>query len=271
MAERQKYEKWLKDLEAKRSSTPQKVFERVHGDYSERLKEVLEGLREHTTELQEHARGLMVRLKELEVAEDELKEEQAENALRAQVGELSEDDFVSGKRKAEKVLAKFKEDQEQVADDLNQIRQILASAAGQPTNTPPQGMPRTSTDFDELAFLKSVVGQQTPPVSAPAAHTRPSSETKRPSDEVKRPSEPKPVVPAAAESRPEQPSPAAAKPEPKVEPLIGTPKGTHETPSVIRTSAVGEQQKTLKCAECGSMNYPSEWYCERCGAELANI
>ena len=27
--------------------------------------------------------------------------------------------------------------------------------------------------------------------------------------------------------------------------------------------------KTLKCAECGSMNKPTEWYCERCGGELA--
>jgi uncharacterized OB-fold protein len=30
-----------------------------------------------------------------------------------------------------------------------------------------------------------------------------------------------------------------------------------------------EQIKTLKCAECGNMNYPTEWYCERCGGELA--
>lgn len=29
--------------------------------------------------------------------------------------------------------------------------------------------------------------------------------------------------------------------------------------------------KTLKCAECGSMNKPTEWYCERCGAELAAV
>jgi hypothetical protein len=29
--------------------------------------------------------------------------------------------------------------------------------------------------------------------------------------------------------------------------------------------------KTLKCRECGSMNDPSEWYCERCGAELSAI
>jgi uncharacterized OB-fold protein len=29
--------------------------------------------------------------------------------------------------------------------------------------------------------------------------------------------------------------------------------------------------KTLKCQECSTMNYPTEWYCERCGAELAAL
>lgn len=29
--------------------------------------------------------------------------------------------------------------------------------------------------------------------------------------------------------------------------------------------------KTLKCRECGTMNDPSEWYCERCGAELTVV
>ena len=29
--------------------------------------------------------------------------------------------------------------------------------------------------------------------------------------------------------------------------------------------------KTLKCGECGAMNLPTEWYCERCGAELAAL
>jgi hypothetical protein len=29
--------------------------------------------------------------------------------------------------------------------------------------------------------------------------------------------------------------------------------------------------KTLKCRECGTMNNPSEWYCEQCGAELSAI
>jgi len=30
-----------------------------------------------------------------------------------------------------------------------------------------------------------------------------------------------------------------------------------------------EQLKTLRCTECNTMNLPTEWYCERCGGELA--
>ena len=35
------------------------------------------------------------------------------------------------------------------------------------------------------------------------------------------------------------------------------------------TSANPEVVKSLKCSECGTLNYPTEWYCERCGGELA--
>jgi hypothetical protein len=42
-------------------------------------------------------------------------------------------------------------------------------------------------------------------------------------------------------------------------------------PIVLRNSGPTEQTKTLKCGECGTMNYPTEWYCERCGAELAAL
>jgi len=30
-------------------------------------------------------------------------------------------------------------------------------------------------------------------------------------------------------------------------------------------------QKSLRCTECGTMNLPTEWYCERCGGELAAL
>jgi uncharacterized OB-fold protein len=41
-------------------------------------------------------------------------------------------------------------------------------------------------------------------------------------------------------------------------------------PSYLKESPP-EQVKTLKCQECGTLNYPTEWYCERCGAELAAL
>lgn len=42
-----------------------------------------------------------------------------------------------------------------------------------------------------------------------------------------------------------------------------------QNPSVPRAAGSGEAQKTLRCTECGTMNLPTEWYCERCGGELA--
>ena len=41
-------------------------------------------------------------------------------------------------------------------------------------------------------------------------------------------------------------------------------------PIILRDKS-NEAAKTLKCGECGATNYPTEWYCERCGAELASL
>jgi hypothetical protein len=44
------------------------------------------------------------------------------------------------------------------------------------------------------------------------------------------------------------------------------------TASSTDTDSGGQTQaKTLKCGECGELNRPTEWYCERCGAELASL
>jgi hypothetical protein len=40
-------------------------------------------------------------------------------------------------------------------------------------------------------------------------------------------------------------------------------------PVVPKSPGTGAPQKTLRCTECGTMNLPTEWYCERCGGELA--
>jgi hypothetical protein len=129
--------------------------------------------------------------------------------------------------------------------------QVAAPAAPVP---PTRG---ASGSFDELAFLSSVVGKDR---NSAAIERRSSEPLLRPSDNVERDD-------PAAESL-----------------LAGIDKnkrktGEHplaanvpaNTPIVLRPTGTMEQAKTLKCNECGAMNYPTEWYCERCGAELAAL
>lgn len=54
--------------------------------------------------------------------------------------------------------------------------------------------------------------------------------------------------------------------------VAGSPLAANVTgnqPLVLKAETA--QPKTLKCSDCGAMNYPTEWYCERCGAELAAL
>ena len=96
--------------------------------------------------------------------------------------------------------------------------------------------------LDELAFLKSVTGEAAP--VAPAPPPMP----KRPSGGFSKPT----LEPAPPPAPVEEPKPAS---------------------SPVQDSVKDRQsgQKTLKCAECGTLNRPTEWYCERCGAELAAL
>lgn len=50
-----------------------------------------------------------------------------------------------------------------------------------------------------------------------------------------------------------------------------TESGSAATSGAPRASSSTEQTKSLRCTECGTMNFPTEWYCERCGGELATF
>ncbi len=54
-----------------------------------------------------------------------------------------------------------------------------------------------------------------------------------------------------------------------VAPAVAPPSSSAATPAAPPAAAGQEPQKTLRCTECGTMNLPTEWYCERCGGELA--
>jgi hypothetical protein len=147
------------------------------------------------------------------------------------------------------------------------IDEVLAEPVSE-RSVPPQRQPTKGArltpggGFDELAFLNDVVGLKGDGAAAAA------------------PSAPAPV-PAA---QPAAPPPSPLREEPPKSPLEGvvpsarpsnlTPplaSNVGNTPITLRASGAISQSKTLKCTECGAMNYPTEWYCERCGAELAAL
>lgn len=51
--------------------------------------------------------------------------------------------------------------------------------------------------------------------------------------------------------------------------ITDTGSGSSPGAGTTRTGGSTDQAKTLRCTECGTMNFPTEWYCERCGGELA--
>ncbi len=123
-----------------------------------------------------------------------------------------------------------------------------------PSDKGPRG---PAPKLDELAFLKSVAPEKPGP--------------KRQSGGIPRPPEANtPPAPPAAPERPSDAMQGITRADPfasKTQPAI---------PDTIPAQGSGSRAsqaapKTLKCGECGTLNRPTEWYCERCGAELAAL
>ncbi len=140
---------------------------------------------------------------------------------------------------------------------------------------------RQDGKFDELAFLSSVVDEsKTSPAAAPAPAPRPVAPKPPPPAPLK-------VAPVARPAPPPSRNPFAQRAQDKIinndgaaGPTIESKQGgarsglaanvSGNNPIVLRDKS-NESAKTLKCGECGAVNFPTEWYCERCGAELASL
>ena len=125
-------------------------------------------------------------------------------------------------------------------------------------STPPAPAPKpapqaTDPSFDELAFLNTVVG------AGDASQTL-VAQSRRDASLVRDERAAESLLSGVGDAKGGAPSNEA--------PLAANV--TANQPITLRATA-SEQTKTLKCNECGGMNYPTEWYCERCGAELAAL
>src|SRR5205085_2597455 len=241
IAERQQYDQWIATLESKRDGTPENVFNRVFSDYRSRLDRVVGEIRGHSEELQLSINALSSRLSEVAKDEEAKRDSVQEAELRAAVGEYDVAQWESMRSDASRQLEKIAADraslEEQLAE-LESIRKLSEMTPGSAESAPARATVTPST---------------------PRSSNRVSSD------------------PAAAAPRPSA-SPPPPPPPQTQPPKRRTPSGKDAQISSgfskpVPTPPEGrpEVNKTLKCPECGTPNYPTEWYCERCGGELATM
>jgi TolA-binding protein len=258
LKERQRYEEWLAALEEKRANTSDAVYQRVHSDYQTRLREVSGKLAERAGELRESIDALTLRLDEISRQETQQREARQEAELRAAVGEYTDKQWKEIGGAWDKELTRLVKEKATIEAQLGDLNRIF------------------TLSIKEKQLGATVISQP----GAGDGHRAPIS-----------PVVPRPAIPEPPTlNPPSQPptsrvatptAPPARSPFdnfPVLRPATTTPPATTAVatpPSVPKTGGAhdprAEQHKTLKCPECGAANYPTEWYCERCGGELATM
>jgi len=306
IAERQQYEQWMTALDAKKEGTAEHVFERVQADYRSRLDRVVTDIRGHAEELQLSISTLSSRLVEVARDEDMRREGLQEAELRAAVGEYEPEQWEQLRSEAEKGLEKAAADRASLDAQLGELRAIQKlSEVGSVGSVPPAvepdataGAPAQSQpvreDKHEPASPRPFVQSPAPSPSAAAAQPAPGEAAPAaPASSAGSSTPPSaPLVASTDGSATERQSARAAEaprqeaPKVPLEPVAAAaasamtatqrPRSGRTPPggvSAARRSeaAKPDQSKTLKCPECGTPNYPTEWYCERCGGELATM
>lgn len=128
VAERQRYDDWLAGLEARRDETPQRVFDRVQGDYQVRREVVLAQLRDHVESLKSMKMEFSSRLDELDAKLATLEDERAEAMLRTAVGEFDNDHWEKVRADVEAQIEDFGGQRSSLQDEITDVSALLKSA-----------------------------------------------------------------------------------------------------------------------------------------------
>ena len=286
IAERQQYESWISTLEAKKEGTPAHVYERVQADYRGRLDRVVGEIRSHAEELQLSISTLSSRLVEVAREEDTRREGLQEAELRAAVGEYEPEQWQQIKSEAESAIEKIAVDRASLDGQLGELRAIQKlsemgpgfSAEPAVAEVPqlvdiPVPIPEPAKEPETQSPERRVepVSQEEPATSVSAGHRSGTAAAVRPTQE-----------PAAAAPQQSEPTGDRPRDDAQLEPVAAagaafkprsmkSPTGGVSAVRARSEAARPDSAKTLKCPECGTANYPTEWYCERCGGELATM
>jgi hypothetical protein len=289
IAERQQYEQWITALDGRREGTPEHVFERVRGDYQSRLERVVGDIRGHAEELQLSISTLSSRLVEVAREEDTRREGLQEAELRAAVGEYEPEQWEQLRSDAERELARIAADRASLDNQLSELRAIQKLSEVGSTGSPTPTGTAAVTDAAPVEQRPPARAEPAPaPVPAAAAPAAPVAEPERAASPPAADRSPPTRIEESTPPRAEQPPRRTGDNErlsldPVATAANAASAGTKGR-SATRTPPAGtspsrskpepgraDSGKTLKCPECGTPNYPTEWYCERCGGELATM
>ena len=295
LEERRQYEAWIARIDAAGGAAPSSVRSRVRSDYEARLNAVTEELKVHAEAARLMAAQRREVRRDLQSKETAAAERLAEAELRHAVGEYDESQWTQVHKESLAELVSVREELGAVEEDIAQLEELerlvkarpaaAAPAPAPPPAAPPAAVPAASSTGTALPRVGSPPRPQAPAASAHAKDGQKNDAAKAPekpamidelaflksvTDDDKRGiGSPTPTIRrSGAQFQPVEPSPAPARPAP-------TPTSPAPSPSSVAATPANNDEpepvRTLKCRECGTMNLPTEWYCESCGAELAAL
>jgi len=285
--ERQRIEQWLERLNQTPNQAPDHVKAKVESDYRRRLAEVLSDMGSYRNEISEALESQRLVRDGLTSQELEATERLHEAELRHTVGEYDDQRWSDLKLEIDESLEKTREELKNAGDEVVELEEVMTLLDGSTAalrgegREPAREAPESSRQVPELESILKIESDTAAAIAGEPARAEPEDIAvgKTSLDELE-------FLRSVTEDQKHGPAPERASGEMKI------PDGTIEEvemDELVATSpaAVGAEgvtsfadtdgqpkkaaAKTLKCGECGTMNLPTEWYCERCGAELAAL
>jgi predicted nucleic acid-binding Zn-ribbon protein len=299
--ERQRYQGWLATLEGRRNSTPPHVYERVQRDYTGRLDRVMQTLAERAGQLTGTIENMTSELATLREHESDRTDERHEAELRAAVGEFTPDEWEQRRAEVDSEIERIAAERRSLEEELQELQRIVALTASiepQATTPEPTAQASQQPQRDEAADTSAEAAAQrekaermlaqasAPSIDDFVAEWHPPQVRPQQGNASRQQHDNIPdtkdleglVIPAAPMGG--NPVGAAGADYGIANGVTGVAAGAGAAPAQTRTpppvsaqsaEARRDADKTLKCPECGALNYATEWYCERCGGELSTF
>jgi hypothetical protein len=272
LEERARYEQWLTKLDEAGRNTSEGVRDRIRQDYRDRLNRVLGELREHAQTIRADLARHRGEQAELEARQTQTRERLAEAELRHAVGEFGAEEWQRISDEASRQLAEVGGSLSRVSEEISRLAEVeqlighgpAPASAAPPLEPPARVAPdRPSGPVPEPDPTQVPIGL---PADLPAAGV-PADQTMGMPDGAGHTGQGRDELAFLRSVTDSEPAPAA-------QPAAPAPAQTATAPQRIAPLApngAAASNRTLKCTECQTMNRPTEWYCERCGAELSAL